>query len=279
MARGREQTLGGRASVFGDGRRANGLGVGAFTLIELLVVVAIVCVLMSILLPGLRLARASARRTVCQANLRELARGWDAYLDDYDGRFYQWVNAQITYGGRQGTGDRLWGKNPNQPVAKPLNKYVRFPAVLREGGELFCCPSDRGNGEIAQHFTWYGTSYVMNHMLVGQGGLRVFGDDPAEEVMEQVSARLKGLRRGAVANHSRLLLMGDAGWYDSWYYRTKDEGKFWWHERKDHHNMAFFDGHAGLTHIRRGLSTTGEHTVIPFGDLAEAVVDVQVEVP
>ncbi len=61
-----------------SGRRMRAAGRG-FTLIELLVVVAIIAVLMAILLPSLSSARASAKRTVCGANLRSVGQACVVY--------------------------------------------------------------------------------------------------------------------------------------------------------------------------------------------------------
>src|SRR5690606_14473644 len=58
----------------------------AFTLIELLVVVAIIALLISILIPSLKAARAQARTVVCQNNVRQLAMAWRYYSHDHRDR-------------------------------------------------------------------------------------------------------------------------------------------------------------------------------------------------
>ncbi|MDH3717175.1 MAG: DUF1559 domain-containing protein [Planctomycetota bacterium] len=52
-----------------------------FTLIELLVVVAIIGILIALLLPALNSVRESARRTLCAANMKQLALTANTYLD------------------------------------------------------------------------------------------------------------------------------------------------------------------------------------------------------
>jgi prepilin-type N-terminal cleavage/methylation domain-containing protein len=59
----------------------------AFTLIELLVVIAITATLAALLLPTLARARASAAKTQCAANLRQLGAAITRYAGDHTGMF------------------------------------------------------------------------------------------------------------------------------------------------------------------------------------------------
>ena len=137
---------------------------GGFTLIELLVVIAIIAVLLAILLPALRLSRAAGKRVACQGNLKQLAYAWGMYLDHYDGRFYQKVNANLDYGGWKGLMD--WSP-------RPLNRFVGLAETLddEKPARVFCCPADTGgvpDSPREKAFTLLGTSYLTNVFLIGQ---------------------------------------------------------------------------------------------------------------
>jgi prepilin-type N-terminal cleavage/methylation domain-containing protein len=58
----------------------------AFTLLELLIVIAVISLLVSLLVPTLGLARASARLTQCLSNVRQLGVAWALYAADYQDR-------------------------------------------------------------------------------------------------------------------------------------------------------------------------------------------------
>jgi len=59
----------------------------ALTLVELLVVVSIIGALVSLLLPAVQHARAAARRTICQNNLRQLGLAIAQFTNSHHGQF------------------------------------------------------------------------------------------------------------------------------------------------------------------------------------------------
>lgn len=55
-----------------------------FTLIELLVVISIIALLVALLLPALKQARATAQKSTCASGIRQIHLAWSMYMDDND---------------------------------------------------------------------------------------------------------------------------------------------------------------------------------------------------
>ncbi len=266
--------------------RSAGVGAGAlkltagFTLLELLVIIAIISLLIAILLPAYSAARQQSRRLACQSNLRQIAVAWHLYLNR-DEHFFQMVNANVNYGGRQGNGAPAYGIDMNDPqhsVPKPLNPLLGLPTVTHDEADVFRCPSDRGGGVIRTTcYEHFGTSYPTNLMLVGQNKLLILPSDPCKSVLMQINTRLPSLTRSSISNESRLILLGDYGWWHTLAFNSKQ--RIAWHGRPCSHNVAFMDGHVDFLRVRKGLFVTPEYVVIPFDGLLSAAAARQVERP
>ena len=247
-----------------------------FTLIELLVVVSVIAVLLAILLPSLNMAGIIAKRVDCGSNLKQISLAWTAYLDDYEGFFYQGIRANFDYGGWRGI--KNWWP-------RPLNNYVGLDDpndVTQNDAKVFCCSSDRGGIPGAffreKAYIVHGTSYQTNIFLIGQNRCGAFSDKTKELDLE-ISKRLPNLNRESVANPSLLLLIGDYGWINQWK-PVEHHDKEWkelaeWHRKIDHHNMAFLDGHVKFLKILKGFYVTSEYWVLPFEELVDLAYEVQ----
>lgn len=255
----------------------------AFTLIELLVVVAIIAMLIAILLPSLAATRHSARRVVCQANVRQIVTGWHLYLEEHKGHFLQQINANVNYGGCQGTNqERPYGLDPNAPIPKPLNRFVgQAPIVPVTEAQMFNCPSDDGvDKAFPSHYEYYGTSYTTNSIVIGQDQMNIDRLWPFKIRLKlnQVNNRLKNLTESNITTTpSELMLVADATWWDAWSAGATEEND--WHRRIAWHNVGFLDGHASFTRIYKQIWGAADYQLIPFNDIAREIAALQPDLP
>jgi len=212
----------------------------AFTLVELLVVIAVIVLLVAILLPALGKARQFAYRIVCASHLKQLALGWDLYLDDYDGKFYQCSSANAYYGGWVGLDDF------RPPKYRVLNTYLGLDPNLPSPNtaKAFRCPADRGTHVISPSaFTEKGTSYQTNLFLIGPKALsfkrwyNVITPD-IDALQTAVKTQMVDQNISGVDSPGRLLLIGDYPWYGQWnprpnWFKTPEDREIGeWHRRQ-----------------------------------------------
>jgi len=184
----------------------------AFTLIELLVVIAVIAILLSVLLPCLRMARLVANRTVCGGRLRQIAQACMMYTGDSGGKFYQATNAGITYGGWRGK----YGLSP-----RPFNPYLGVaPDANASQARVFLCPADRGgvpNEPMEERaYDINGTSYNANVLLLGRDQCPPINIQTLP-LTQEINKKLPNLTTNQLtAKSADLLLLGDRGWFNQW---------------------------------------------------------------
>ena len=120
----------------------------AFTLIELLVVISIIALLMSILMPALRLAKDQAMAIMCVNNLKTLSLAWFTYTTDNDGKLVDghvpgsndpehWVVAPIADDGTYTGGNR---PGLVEDKLRGITRGLLFPYV--KNVKVYHCPGD-----------------------------------------------------------------------------------------------------------------------------------------
>ena len=188
---------------------------GAFTLVELLVVIGIIALLISILLPSLNRARASAKKVVCLSNLRQLATSAGVYQAEHKQVFmYQFGRGFIPYynpGVYDYTADPTTHPNADQAWVSLI-----WPYISGDTNVLYCpsSPTEVRTGVTAPAPNLR-ISYKANGIVTHFGGRNLanpsqtmaFKDDPIVE-----SASITRPSWGVYPSMPSVTAPGWAGW-------------------------------------------------------------------
>ncbi len=118
-------------------------GEAGFTLVELLVVIAIIGMLLGLLFPAVQAVRESARRTECQANLKQIGLTMTQYVDLHN----EFPDAAVMH--------------TLEPELPPLTDILKPLAENNEA--IFHCPGDLKFFQRGEKI-----SYQYNTKLVGK---------------------------------------------------------------------------------------------------------------
>lgn len=197
----------------------------SFTLIELLVVIAIIAILAAMLLPALSAARARARNSACQSNLKQIGTAVQMYLNDNKDYLPQY---EITgYKGRVEEGETvLWS------AVFCCNGYLPMPSGYRQkqvgngynDKHVFRCPECQFN---ADKWSDYGLNYAF------QGKVMSNLENPTQTLIIGDA--------GTGADNSIAQIRPEASYKGSdpnYYYRVD-----WARHKTKQSNILFADGH------------------------------------
>jgi prepilin-type processing-associated H-X9-DG protein len=154
--------------------------------VELLVVVAIIGTLVALLLPAVQAARASARRTQCVNNMRQVGLAIHQYADTHKGHF-----PLLAYHNNQVPQES--GELPSKAEKKSEEQksWIATLAPYTESvDEIRLCPEDRKRLEKDEDAEGVVTSYAMNGYL---REAKYIDPNAPPQVRKQLLATEKGL--------------------------------------------------------------------------------------
>lgn len=215
----------------------------AFTLLELLVVIAVFAILAVLLFPAVSSVKATAKRTVCANNLRQINLGLRLYSDDH---------ADTAPRGPQTTNSYVLDFTGYK---KSMKSYVGLNGPSSPQEKLFACPADTFYYEFITNAQGYSQIYVAasyhqqatndySSYWFNSGVMTRFGTN---------SPGLAGRKLSSIKHPARTVLVAEMPAFEPWSWHKPKQplptGNDW-PLFKDAQNMvSFVDGHVSFIKI------------------------------
>ena len=140
-----------------------------FTIVELLVVISVIMVLIALLAPALKKARAAALTVVCQSNLRQIGVAYHMYANDYRGCLPTYIEkAYWPPNGFYAPADFVALGYLKTPLPNPSMPPSPLNHANTLGLGVWNCPAKGEPGTSGHRYAFnFGAQYVVS---VGPGG-------------------------------------------------------------------------------------------------------------
>lgn len=210
----------------------------AFTLIELLVVIAVIGILAALMLPALARAKASAQRTDCLNNLRQISTGIRLYAEDNDDTFPAAPNV---------TSYSLETNHFAVFYKRLVKHYVGLHGASSPDDKLFACPADVFYYDFPS-LTYEARSLHdqldSDYSSYGYNGSSANKPTPPAFLNEESYGGLSGLKQASIKEPARTVLLTEIASFFPWSWHQPQKlpaGQYGVNGARN--LMAFVDGH------------------------------------
>jgi prepilin-type N-terminal cleavage/methylation domain-containing protein/prepilin-type processing-associated H-X9-DG protein len=225
--------------------KSNSESAEGFTLVEMLVVIAVIAILAALLLPALSRAKASARKSACISNLRQVGLGIHLYAGD---------NGDTLPAAPNLTGDDIATNHAAVFYKRLMKSYLGLHGASSPQDRVFACPADT----FYYHFPSF--TYVAENLhdqadsdysSYGFSGGNGFTNASPPAFLDEVSwPGVCGCKQTLIVDPARTAVVSDMSALFPWSWHQPQKlppGKY---GIKDAKNMvSFADGHVSYVKI------------------------------